>query len=333
MKGDEEKTLRATLHSPNDNLRVTDKGTYEIIGIDDILCPGTVVAEAATYEVDWVPRPSARLSSSTVANHDARNGSYVLPPICEGVSDHVELDLTGRPPFQIMYNIAQDNEAGGTKLIGQPTFNSIQPHTRFQLQTSTYGRMYYEVKQVGDAAYPLVKHKNTIIPRSERLLFEQQVMRRPSVRFKNRSRMTYCQNDALTPLDHASSDGILLFEGTPPFTLTLSVKDIAASHVESQTIEVYDHIWRLSLPSYQFKSIGSYLVTLESVADSSNCAQSALDPMFSSIWIDVAETAAIIPFERREDICVGDTVQFQLEGIPPWTVGYVVLFAIAYGLG
>jgi nucleoporin POM152 len=183
--------------------------------------------------------------------------------------------------------------------------------------------MYYEVKQIGDSAYPLAKHKAAVIPRSERLLFEQQVMRRPSVRFKNRNRMTYCQSDTLTPLDPTSSDGTLLFAGTPPFKLTLTIKDIAASHIETQTIEVYDHVWRLSLPSYQFKSVGPYLVTIESVADSSKCAQSALDPMFSTVWIDVAETAAIIPFERREDICMGDTVQFQLEGIPPWTVGFV----------
>ncbi|KAJ3563589.1 hypothetical protein NP233_g8846 [Leucocoprinus birnbaumii] len=322
VNGDEEKTLRALLHSPNDNLRVTEKGTYEIIGIDDKLCPGTIVSGQGTYDVDWIPRPSAKLSSSTAAQYDSYNGSYILQPICEGDNDHVDLDLTGRPPFQIMYNIAQDNEAGGTKLVDQPTFNSIQPHTRFQLQTSTAGRMYYEVKQVGDAAYPLEKHKAAVIPRSERLLFEQQVMRRPSVRFKNRNRITYCQNDALTPQDPSSNDGILMFQGTPPFSLTLSIKDIAASDVETQTIEVHDHVWRLSIPSYQFKSIGSYLVTIESVRDSSNCAQSALDSMFSSIWIDVAETAAIIPFGGREDICVGDTARFQLEGIPPWTVGY-----------
>ncbi|KXN88811.1 hypothetical protein AN958_06680 [Leucoagaricus sp. SymC.cos] len=322
LKGEEEKTLRAILHSPNDNLRITEKGTYEIIGIDDSLCPGSVVSNQATYRVDWIPRPSAKLSPSTIVQYDSYNGSHILPPICEGVSNHVDLDLTGQPPFQIMYNIAQDNELGGTKLVGQPTFNSIQPHTRFQLQTSTAGRMYYEVKQVGDAAYPLKKYKRAIIPRSERLLFEQQVMRRPSVRFKNRNRMTYCQNDTFTPLDPSSSDGILVFEGTPPFGLTLTVKDIATSHIETHSIQVHDHIWRLSLPEYHFTSIGPYLVTIESVADSSNCAQSASDPMFSTIWVDVAETAAIIPFDRRENICVGDFAQFQLEGIPPWTVGF-----------
>lgn len=322
LKSDEKKTFRATLYSANDNLRVADKGTYEIIGIDDALCPGSIISKQATYHVDWIPRPSAKLSSSTIAYFHSYNGSYILPSICEGASDYVDLDLTGRPPFQIMYNIAQDSEARGTKLVDQPTFNSIQSRTRFQLQTSTAGRMYYEVKQIGDSAYPLKKHGAAIIPRSERLLFEQEVIRRPSVRFKSRNRMTYCQNDTFMPLDPSSDDGIVIFEGTPPFTLALSVKDIAASEVETKVIKVHDHIWRLSIPSYRFKSIGSYLVTIESVADTSDCAQSALNSMFNTIWVDVAETAAIIPIDRRSDICAGDTVQFQLEGIPPWTVGY-----------
>jgi len=222
-----------------------------------------------------------------------------------------------------MYNIAQNNDNGGTRITGQPTFNSIQPRTRFQLHSSTPGRMYYEVKQIGDASYPLEDNKDTIIPRSERLLFEQQVSIRPSARFRNRNRMTYCLNDVLVPLDPSSQDGYLVLEGTPPFSVVLSIKNIGASHVDKRTIQVPTNTWRLDLPTYSFSSIGPHLVSIETVMDSSSCEQAALDPLLKSIWVDVAETAAIIPFERREDICVGDITQFQLEGIPPWTIGYV----------
>jgi nucleoporin POM152 len=225
-----------------------------------------------------------------------------------------------------MYNIAQDNENGGTKIMGQPTFNSIQPRTRFQLHTSTPGRMYYEVKQIGDASYPLSENKDTTIPRSERLLFEQQISIRPSAHFKNRNRLQYCLNDALIPLDSSPQDGTIVFEGSPPFTLTLSIKNIAASHVNKRTITVPTNMWRLNLPSYSFTSIGPHFVTLETVTDSSGCEQAALDPLHRSIWVDIAETAAIIPFEKREDICVGDVTQFQLEGIPPWSIAYYSSF-------
>ncbi|KAF8913149.1 hypothetical protein CPB84DRAFT_1760464 [Gymnopilus junonius] len=316
--------LTTTVHDQNSNLQVTEKGTYELLEVGDSQCPGIVTPGASTFTVDWIPRPLARLSLSTPATFETSNGSHILRPICEGVNDHVDLELTGRPPFQIMYNIAQNNEIGGTKIMGQPVFNSIQPHSRFQLQTSTPGRMYYEVKQIGDAAYPLSKSKDRAIPRSERLLFEQQVFIRPTARFRNRNRLNYCFNDPLAHLDPSSNDGMVVLEGTPPFILELSMKNIAASHVVAKTIQIPSNTWRLDIPSYSFTSTGPHLISIEKVTDASNCEQAALDPLFRSIWVDVAETAAIIPFERREDICVGDVTQFQLEGIPPWTIGYKI---------
>ncbi|THV07501.1 hypothetical protein K435DRAFT_959584 [Dendrothele bispora CBS 962.96] len=317
----EPRVSSVTLNSPNDVLHATESGIYEILDISDAQCPGYVVADASTYQVDWIPRPTARLSSQTQATYEPLNGSYILPPICAGNDGHVDLDLTGRPPFQIMYNIAQDNENGGSRLLDQPVFNSIQPRTRLQLLTSNPGRIYYEVKQIGDAAYPLAKYKNTPIPRSDRLLFEQLVSMRPSARFRNRNRLSYCLNDLFTPLD-TSSDGSLVFEGTPPFLVELSIKNVATSHIEKKVFEVMDHAWKVDLPSYEFKSIGPHLVIIESVEDASGCAHAALDPVASSIWVDVAETAAIVPFDRREDYCVGDVTQFQLEGIPPWSIEY-----------
>jgi nucleoporin POM152 len=220
-----------------------------------------------------------------------------------------------------MYNIAQDSENGGIKLLDQPTFNSIQPRTLFQLHTSTPGRKYYEVKQIGDASYPLAKHKGLVIPRSERLLFEQEVLIRPSARFKNNNRMSYCLNDMFIPHDLLTADGLILLEGTPPFQLRLSVKNLAASQVHTETMELSGTTWKVDLPSYAFKSLGPHLITIESVRDASNCAQVALDTLHKSMWVDVAETATIVPFDRRENYCAGDVSQFQLEGTPPWTIG------------
>ncbi|KAI0078871.1 hypothetical protein K474DRAFT_778657 [Panus rudis PR-1116 ss-1] len=314
----------ATLASPNDELKVTDKGTYEIIEISDSQCPGTVITDSSTYVVNWVPRPSARLSTEVQSTYEPFNGSHILPPICEGLPDHVDLDLTGRPPFQIMYNIARDTDNGGTKILDQPTFSSIQPRTRFQLHTAEAGRIYYEVKQIGDASYPLAKNKHAIIPRSARLLFEQQVLMRPSARFKNNHRISYCLNDAFTPHDYSAADGVVVLEGTPPFQLELTIKNLAASEIHHQTIQLDENVWKLNIPSYTFRSIGPHLVTIESIQDASHCAQATPDPLFRSVWVDVAETAAIVPFDRREHYCIGDITQFQLEGTPPWTIGYRV---------
>ncbi|KAF7307041.1 hypothetical protein MIND_00497200 [Mycena indigotica] len=325
-KDGSETVQSALLHSPNDQLQVTEDGLYRIVDVSDAQCPGSVITESSTYRVDWIPRPGAKLSvqSAAAATYEAYNGSFILAPICENDVAHVDLDLKGKPPFELMYNIAQDNENGGTKLLGQPTFNSIQTRTRFLLTTSNPGRIYYEVKQVGDAAYPLSKHKAAVIPRSQRLLFEQQINRRPSARFRSRDRMSFCLHDSFSAQDHFSNDGLVVLEGIPPFQLQLSIKNYGTSHVERMTIETWDSVWKLDLPSYEFKTIGPHLVLLESIADASGCAHAPLDPLSTSVWVDVAETPAIIPVDRREHYCVGDVSQFQLEGIPPWTIGYTI---------
>ncbi|KAG0707446.1 hypothetical protein DFH29DRAFT_979777 [Suillus ampliporus] len=321
--GNQDRLHTVMLRSPNDNIHVTQKGVYEIIEVMDSQCPGSVIESESTYTVDWVPRPSAKLNPSTPSTFEPYNRSHILPPICRGQDAHVDLELTGRPPFQIMYNIARNDESGGTVVLDQPTFSSIQPRTRFQLHTSIVGRKYYEVKQIGDSAYPLAKHKNAVIPRSDRLLFEQEVMARPSAKFKNDNRMPFCLNDALTPREAFSNDGgIIQLEGTPPFQLALSIRNLAASHVHKETIEVHDKTWRLDLPSYHFTSIGPHQITIESVQDSSHCDQTELHPLRRSIWVDVAESAAITPFDKRVDFCIGEVAQFQLEGKPPWSIGY-----------
>lgn len=313
----------AVLASPNDYLHVKGKGTYELVEVNDLQCPGAVVPGENTYEVDWVPRPSARLDLHMLAVYEPYNRSHILPSICQGHDDYVDLELSGRPPFQITYNVATNAESGGgTTVLDQVTIGSIQHHTRFQLHTSTPGRTYYEVKQIGDAAYPLHKDRRTLIPRSERLLFEQEVLRKPSAKFKTDNRLSYCLNDVLGPKDPTSPDGTILLDGTPPFQLKLSIKNLAANKVRVENIEVYDRIWKLNLPSYYFTSVGPYQVTIDSVLDSSRCEQATVDPLHRSIWIDVAETAAIIPLEKKKDFCVGDIIQFELEGTPPWTIGY-----------
>lgn len=313
----------ATISSPNGEIHVTEKGTYELVGVSDSQCSGSIISESAKYEVNWLSRPSARLSAGIEATFEPHNGSHILAPICEGLPDHVDLELTGRPPFQIMYNVARASDAGGTIILDQPSFSSIQPHTRFQLRTSEPTRVYYEVKQIGDALYPLAKNKQAIIPRSQRLLFEQQVLKRPSALFKTHNRMSYCLNDAFTPRDFFSHDGLIELSGTPPFSLELSIKHLA-TEVHRETFQINENTWRLDIPAFSFQSIGPHQVTIESVLDASHCEQTVMDPLFKSIWVDIAETAAIVPFEKREHYCVGDVTQFQLEGIPPWTVGYKV---------
>lgn len=215
--------------------------------------------------------------------------------------------------------MARDSDHGGKKLTDQPIFSSIQVSTRFQLQTSKAGRVYYEVKAIGDASYPLNKHKH-VIPRSKSLQFEQEVFPRPLAYFKRPNRMSYCFNNPLVPRDEYPTDGTVVLHGTPPFLLDLSIKNVASSEIHKETIELAQHEWRLNFSNYIFQTVGPHLVTIDSIRDASNCLQAAIETGLQSQWIDVSETAVIVPFDRREDFCVGEALQFQLEGTPPWKI-------------
>jgi nucleoporin POM152 len=190
------------------------------------------------------------------------------------------------------------------------------------LQTSKRGRFYYEVHAIGDASYPIPKYAGAI-PHSERLQFEQEVYPRPTAYFKRSSRISFCLNDQLTPRDDYPLDGAIVLEGIPPFKLDLSIKNLASSETYQKIIETTSYEWKLDIPSYSFRTVGPHLVTIDAIRDGSKCQQSDLDTSRQSQWIDVAETAVIVPFDRREDYCVGEALQFQLEGSPPWRVKYV----------
>ena len=185
------------------------------------------------------------------------------------------------------------------------------------------GRVYYEIQAIGDASYPL-NTRGHVIPQSQRLHFEQEVLPLPAAYFKRPSRMSFCFNHRLVPRDDYSTDGTIVLSGTPPFVLDLSIKNMASSEVHKETIETLQQEWRLDIPNYVFQTVGPHLVTIDSIRDASNCLHADSGMGRRSQWIDVAETAVIVPFDRREDFCVGEALQFQLEGSPPWNVKSVL---------
>ncbi|EJD54259.1 hypothetical protein AURDEDRAFT_94875 [Auricularia subglabra TFB-10046 SS5] len=312
-------TARVAANNANAELRVRRPGVYELLSIKDKHCPGTVSETEAQYEVLWVPRPSVKLASTTAVSYIASNDSYVRAPVCEGVLDAVDLELDGVPPFKIKYNIGREDEFGVMKVVADDaTVGSIQKQMRFALDTSAPGRVLYQVRDVGDARYPLRTDTDHPIG----LQFEQEILERPSAAFAARDRLSYCLGDALEP--QAFSDaGLLRLRGAPPFALDVSIRTLATSEVRRETVWVPEHEWRLRVPGFAFTSVGQHLVEIEGLRDRNGCEHAPFEPGKRSVWVDVAETAAIFPLEsRRADYCVGDLLGFQLEGIPPWHITY-----------
>jgi len=87
------------------------------------------------------------------------------------------------------YDISRETTSG-RKVLDQPIYSSVQSRAKFDLRTEEPGRVHYEIKQVGDASYPLSSNKHTLA-RSSHLHFEQEVIPRPSAYFKTTSRNNF----------------------------------------------------------------------------------------------------------------------------------------------
>ncbi|KAG8878600.1 hypothetical protein FRB97_002382 [Tulasnella sp. 331] len=310
--GDPSSVRTENVNSQNSELRVSEKGTYELTEVQDKRCAGSVVPQEGTWDVDWVPKPTVQFSPS--AGLLAKNDSIMRPAVCEGIDDFAEVRLTGRAPYQISYFLS-----GRDGQEERLTFNSVQATARLQLRTAKAGHFAYRLTSVGDASYPpQIEPAAANILRGQYL--EQNILSRPTAYFKSPDRLLYCLGDAFEAKSHHGNEGLIILNGLPPFMLRLSIKNFATNEVAQETVNVSGHEWKVALPSYRFTSMGATLVTIDTVTDSSSCSEATVDPSKRSIWADVAETAAIVPFDSKIDYCIGDPVSFQLEGTPPWTV-------------
>lgn len=78
----------------NDILLVDQRGVYELVNVTDSLCPGFVDPSTATFEVDWIPRPSIKLAEN--AGLTLEGNKYLKREVCEGDIDAVELSIIGK---------------------------------------------------------------------------------------------------------------------------------------------------------------------------------------------------------------------------------------------
>ena len=222
----------------------------------------------------------------------------------------------GRPPFQVTYTHLSQSSEGRSK--DHITFNSIQTASRLQLRTAEAGHHDYHISRVGDSAYPLASSPE--LSRLSGLVLAQDVLARPSAYFRSSGTGSFCLNHKLVPEAAHGDEAILVLHGQPPFKVRLAIKNLAISSMVTETVEVSLHEWELELPDYTFETVGPHIITIESFEDASMCHPSPVESGSQSFRVDVAETAAIVPFERREDFCVGDVLHFQLEGKAPWKI-------------
>lgn len=144
---------------------------------------------------------------------------------------------------------------------------------------------------------------------------EHDVHSRPSASFVKGNTRPLCLDSSL------KGEAKIRLEGKAPFVVNLAIRKPASSKVISESITVHSNEWTLDLP-YTVTDIGRHEIIIASIRDSSGCDQIIHETDKLSTTIEVVESARIVPVSQVTDLCVGDTLDFLLQGKAPWSIEY-----------
>ncbi|WWD16439.1 hypothetical protein CI109_100865 [Kwoniella shandongensis] len=294
--GNTEKKI--TVRDPNNHLSFSDKGIYRLVKVKDAQCEGDIFTADSTFEIDFKPRPIVTLQELGAIS---RQGSgYKHKGLCAGQEDQAALRFTGQAPFELGYRYTADGRTS------KHILKSAQETGILHLATEP-GHHRYDFMTLADGNYPQTDVS---------IVLEHDVHSRPSVSFTKHNSRPICLDSPL------SSDAKIHLKGVAPFKLSLAVRKPASTSVTTHQVTVNSHDWTLDLLEHEMKEIGRHEVMITRVEDQSGCEQVVNDEDELRTTVEVVESARIVAVDERRDLCVGDSLDFLLQGKAPWTIEY-----------
>ncbi|KAI9311595.1 hypothetical protein BX666DRAFT_1996701 [Dichotomocladium elegans] len=301
------------LRDPNAEVEVKETGTYELLSVEDAICKGDALPPR--YTVHWIDKPKISVVEEMVTL--GANGIYERPSVCKGVHDAVDIEFEGEGPFYCAYD-----QYVGTSGRRDRTFlhteeiRSGSSKTWIGLQTQESGRYQYVFNKVADARY------TRPLSLKPPLVVEQTVHAIPTVKFlaKSKYERKVCVGDTFAS-DEVGPIWIEL-TGKAPFTVRLGLKHHSEPFGKTLLIEnIQSTKYKLDLTSEEVTSPGQYDLQLLTIQDANGCMGEA-SGSDALLEIDAQDIATIVPAETCAEHCVGDTLDYSLSGIGPFTISY-----------
>ncbi|KAL8797600.1 MAG: hypothetical protein Q9195_000417 [Heterodermia aff. obscurata] len=302
------KPTLVVLHDQNDRIEVNKAGVYEILGMRDSACSGTIDESSNRFEVRWIPRPAIHVPQG--ATIQLEDGKYVKKDVCEGDEDTTEITFTGTAPFHVLYEqrLRPDH---GSQSISSRSIKAGLNSAVLKMDTSNAGLNEYELVKLSDHSYDHDPYGFTTVKMSQRVLSN------PSARFTNTGKTyKYCKDDE-------SSDEVIpiALTGVPPFHLEMEIKHHAITKPEVVNVpHIESKQYSFHIP-HRLLALGTHSLTIRKVTDSRGC-QRNMDFNAPHVQVSVADAPTISPLEEYVEYCVGDRISYTLSGVPPFNVFY-----------
>ncbi|KAI9928067.1 hypothetical protein MW887_002919 [Aspergillus wentii] len=298
--------IEKTFWEENSILTVAHEARYELIGLSDGSCPGSIDQTAKTFDVSWIPRPQITAVDSSPVGTAGHIGKS---EVCQGDDDSIELRLSGSPPYSIRYEQQRKADRGSSSARVHSLKTALNVAT-MEMDTSEAGLYTYKFTEIGDNLYD---HDS----RNHPVVVTQQVNRLPSARFDSPGHIYgFCKEDV-------SGEEVvpITLEGTPPFSLEINIKHHSNAKPEIVTIpNINTNRHNLPIPRRHL-DLGQHVVSIHKVRDARGC-QRTTEHDVSSVRVAVSDVPAIVPLESKVDYCVGERISFSLSGHAPFDVFY-----------
>jgi nucleoporin POM152 len=257
------------------------------------------------------PIPKPTLSIPKIEKSEMDGERIILNPVCANSPSSFQVDFSGKAPWKVVYQHAINGR--------QSRMHSIEVETSFlkiSVDTSTPMTHTFDMRSISDGNYqqPMQVDENVIV---------QQVLRIPSVKFLDPpERVLHCVSR-----DSRGFELNLLIDGVPPFNIVIEEKyDNIPNNSIEKTIDAADMKKTDNGYLYILKTnpqvlMGRYDYRIVSILDKTGCEASfeAGENLVSTIEVaDQAKITASTP----SILCIGDLASFDLQGTPPFTVGY-----------
>lgn len=189
--------------------------------------------------------------------------------------------------------------------------------------TDDPGHYSFDFAGVSDALYGTARRQGLTAPKGGQdgvVRIEQDVLPLPDAKFAKRAPEHFCVGDTLR--SRGKDELQLRLEGKAPFKVDFLVREVGAKKTHSFTQTISGRSAELDLP-LKLETATTYEVSIERVVDGYGCEQVG-DSLGkdSRVQLNVAEIATITPAISTVDQCVGDYLDFTIQGTPPFTVTY-----------
>ncbi len=308
-----DKINRFAVHGSSRFIDVFGDGAYELVGVSDSICQGSVEKGKDQILVKSVAKPFMQLEDI--------NQELIKYDVCQGGQDSFQIELHGKAPFKVSYTkaINQLDDDSGTVDLSEHSEVIDTFFIRLAVDSSKPGLHTYTFHSIADDNY-----KNRLKLDSP-LIITQRVHELPLAKFvEPEQRVFHCTSRSTVPYKLQ-----LQLIGKAPFNVSLEQKRdnqrVQSSLYENIGLDKLQksgngYLW--SPETTDIQGMGKHEFVLQSIVDASGCVFNYDPSEPVSTFFEIADQAKITTFNAPQ-VCIGDLLSYSLQGTPPFTIGYI----------